>query len=301
MLSILFIIGCSENNHTLTAEEAEALRAESLSAFDIPMPVASGVLVEQNDRVAIDYSNTRDGYIIVLHSGKAASELRVVVKAPHDETYIYILRDGDIAEVIPLAEGDGEYTISVFEHVEGDQYRQILTLTVDVTLTEDHAPFIRPSQFVNYTRDSHLVGLAYDLTKDSKDTDEKITAIYTFVVDKFVYDYELAESVPSGYIPNLDDVLERRKGICFDYASLVTAMLRSQGIPAMLEIGYHGDEYHAWISVHCPENGWIENRFNYNGMDWAMRDPTVESGQKRAHASRQEAIDDDDYRVRFNY
>jgi len=302
-LAVATIAGCSRNNHIqeMSEEEAAALKAESLSNFDIPIPVASGVNVERCDRVTIDYSNTHDGYVIILHDNIVASELRVVVKAPHDETYIYILRDGGTAEVIPLAEGNGEYTISVFEHVEGDQYKQLNSITIDVTLAEDHAPFIRPSQFVNYNRDSHLVALAYDLTRDSENTDEKITAIYAFVVDNFVYDYELAESVPSGYLPNLDNVLDRRKGICFDYASLVTAMLRSQGIPAMLEIGYHGEEYHAWISVYCPENGWIENRFNHNGIDWAMRDPTVESGQKRAHATRQEALNDEEYRVRYNY
>ncbi len=29
----------------------------------------------------------------------------------------------------------------------------------------------------------------------------------------------------------------------------MTAMLRSQGIPTKLEIGYSGEAYHAWIST----------------------------------------------------
>ena len=35
-------------------------------------------------------------------------------------------------------------------------------------------------------------------------------------------------------------------------------MLRSQRIPAKLEIGYSGDIYHAWISVYIKDIGWID-------------------------------------------
>ena len=50
------------------------------------------------------------------------------------------------------------------------------------------------------------------------------------------------------------------KGICFDYAALMTAMLRSQGIPTKLEIGYSGEVYHAWISTYIDEIGWVDKR-----------------------------------------
>ena len=41
-------------------------------------------------------------------------------------------------------------------------------------------------------------------------------------------------------LPSVDETLKTKKGICFDYAALMTAMLRSQGIPTKLEIGYQG-------------------------------------------------------------
>ena len=299
------VVGCGGAN--LTPQEravrrnADVLYAETMAAFEIPMPFAPGVLVESNDKVSIDYSNTHEGYVIVRYKGSDEIILRVVVTAPHDEQYIYTLRDCGSDEVIPLAEGDGVYVVAVYENLEGDVFTKILSVTVDVAMGYEHAPFIRPNQFVDYSRASNLVILAYELTKNAESTDDKISAVYGFVADNFVYDYDLARSVPSGYLPNLDNVLDVKKGICFDYAALVTAMLRSQGIPTMLEIGYHGDEYHAWISVLCSDAGWIENRFHHNGVDWSMLDPTLESGARRAHVTRQEAIDDDEYRVRFNY
>ena len=63
------------------------------------------------------------------------------------------------------------------------------------------------------------------------------------------YDTKKAKTVQSGYLPDLDKVLAKKKGICFDYAALMTGMLRSQGVPCKLVVGYAGSAYHAWISV----------------------------------------------------
>ena len=57
------------------------------------------------------------------------------------------------------------------------------------------------------------------------------------MVNNITYDTELAETVKSGYLPVLDKVLESKKGICFDYAALMTGMLRSQSVPCKLVVG----------------------------------------------------------------
>lgn len=53
------------------------------------------------------------------------------------------------------------------------------------------------------------------------------------MVDNVSYDndktYNLKQA--TGYVPNPDKTLTSKKGICFDYASLGAAMLRSVGIP----------------------------------------------------------------------
>ena len=64
------------------------------------------------------------------------------------------------------------------------------------------------------------------------------------------------------------------KGICFDYASLMAALLRSQGIPTKLVVGYSGDAYHAWISVYLDEIGWVDKIIEFDGKSWSLIDPT---------------------------
>ena len=79
---------------------------------------------------------------------------------------------------------------------------------------------------------------------------EVVEKIYDFVIGDVKYDKEKADNVKSGYLPDVDETLETKKGICFDYASLMTTMFRSQGIPTKLEIGYTQELKHAWISTY---------------------------------------------------
>ena len=75
---------------------------------------------------------------------------------------------------------------------------------------------------------------------------------------------------------------EEKKGICFDYAALMTAMLRSQEIPCKLVVGYAGNVYHAWISVWTAENGWIDGAIFFDGQVWTRMDPTFASSGGRS-------------------
>ena len=53
----------------------------------------------------------------------------------------------------------------------------------------------------------------------------------------------------SGYVPDLDAMLEKKMGICFDFAALMGALLRSQGIPTQMVMGYADITYHAWNNI----------------------------------------------------
>ena len=51
--------------------------------------------------------------------------------------------------------------------------------------------------------------------------------IYTFVADYLTYDDQKAAEANEKYIlPDLNELLKVKKGICFDYAALMVAMLR---------------------------------------------------------------------------
>jgi transglutaminase-like putative cysteine protease len=68
----------------------------------------------------------------------------------------------------------------------------------------------------------------------------------------------------------LAEVMEQRRGVCQDFAHLEIAALRAMGLAARYISGYirtyhtdspdliGSDASHAWISVFCPEFGWID-------------------------------------------
>ncbi|MBB6093611.1 transglutaminase-like putative cysteine protease [Povalibacter uvarum] len=70
---------------------------------------------------------------------------------------------------------------------------------------------------------------------------------------------------------SLLEVLDKKRGVCQDYAHLMIACLRSRGLAARYVSGYlrtvppagqkalvGADASHAWVSVWCPLAGWVE-------------------------------------------
>ncbi len=87
----------------------------------------------------------------------------------------------------------------------------------------------------------------------------------------------MAETVQVDYIPDPDNTMASKTGICLDYSSLMVAMLRSQQIPTRMEIGYAGTAYHAWLSAYIKDVGWVNGVVEFDGKDWSMMDPTFAS------------------------
>ncbi len=253
-------------------------------AFVLPAPlplpptaVASGTLVEiaAGDEARIDYSNTKDGYVMAQYTASTELRLKAQVKGP-STTYTFNLSPGQWA-AFPLADGNGSYQVSILKNVTGNQYAKVLSLTTEVTLDNEFAPFLRSNQFVDFDAAPITAALAQQLCSGKNELD-KVTAVYDFVVKKMRYDNQLAATVQSGYLPDLDAVLQKMTGICFDYAALMTGMLRSQGVPCKLVVGYAGTVYHAWIHVWTESTGWVEGVIFFDGTSWKRMDPTFASG-----------------------
>jgi hypothetical protein len=264
----------------------------------ILVPEASGMAVEENDQAIIDFSNKQDGYIMAKFLEVTDMKAKILITVPDGTVYQYTLRPDRGFEAFPLSGGNGSYEVGVFKQIEGTRYAMVLSTTLDVTLSNEFAPFLRPNQYVNFHQDCDVVRKAAELVAGRSTFMEKVGEIYHFVISNLTYDVELAETVQVDYLPEVDKVLERRKGICFDFASLMAAMLRSQGIPTKLMIGYTGDVYHAWISVFSEEDGWLDDVIQFNGHAWRLMDPTfAASGSTEAVA--QYIGDGENYVVKF--
>ncbi len=241
------------------------------------MPEASGTTVFSNTKAAIDASNAADGYVMIQYLEETTSNIKVIVTGPTGVVYYYNLAGDGSFEVFPLSDGNGSYLFQICKNVSGTSYSVSYSTTVQVELVDEFAPFLLPNQYVNYSADSLAVAKADELTAGIDSQLEQIQAVYSYVVTNLTYDSERAATVQSGYLPDIDDVLLQGKGICFDYAALMTAMLRSQGIPCKLVVGNAGTAYHAWISTYSETEGWMDGAIYFDGQDWKLMDPTFAS------------------------
>lgn len=281
-------------------EEAVAL-TESPAALpvDIAAPSAPGTRAKRNNKAIIDYSNIKDGYVMAQYTASTKKKLKVQVKGP-TTTYTYNITAGRW-ETFPLSDGNGSYQIVVYENMQGTKYATVLSQSCQVKLTDEFAPYLRPNQYVDYSAAPKTVALAAELTKNTTDPLKKVEAVYNYVVKNLTYDRKLAATVKSGYLPVLDNAIETKKGICFDYASLMTGMLRSQGVPCKLVVGYAGKAYHAWINVWTEDSGWVNGAIYFDGSVWHRMDPTFASSGKQSAFTMKYIGDGKNYSAKYFY
>lgn len=280
-------------------DEAVALSASPAAVNSLLTAEASGVYVKSNSEATIDYSNMTDGYVMVQYTASTTKRLKAQVKGP-STTYTYNLTPGKW-EVFPLSDGNGSYKITVYRNAYSNKYASVLSVTESVTLSDEFAPFLRPNQYVDYSVADNTVAKAAELTQGITDPLAMVEAVYDYVVGNLTYDSYKASTVKSGYLPVLDTTLAEKKGICFDYAALMTGMLRSQGVPCKLVVGYAGKAYHAWISVWTEDAGWVDGAIYFNGTSWQRLDPTFASSGKRSASIMDYIKNDSNYSTKYLY
>ena len=242
-------------------------------AINIIQNSVPGTVLYQSGGSAIDASNAKDGYVMVKQSGVTARLKVQIVK--DDKKYNYDLNNAGNYEAFPLQMGSGTYKIRIMQNKEGNKYFEIFSATIDVTL-DNFAPYLAPSQYVNYNAGSKVVRKSFDLCSGASTELEKLEIIYSWIIQNISYDTNKAETVQTGYLPNPDAILDAKTGICFDYAAVMAAMLRAQGIPAKLVIGTvsAADLNHAWNEVYLQGQGWVTVRIYFEGSKWERMDPT---------------------------
>lgn len=228
-------------------------------------PVASGSVVREAYGVTVDASNTDDGYVMIK-SGANDKGLKVNIAAG-EGSYYYNLDDDGNYITYPLQMGSGEYTIKIYENVEGTTYTPIAAFTFLVEMQEENSVFLYPSQYVDYESDSAVIAKSLELCRGLTTDAEKAKALYRFVAKKVKYDYAKAQTVERGYLPSPDDTLQTLSGICFDYAALLASLLRVQGIPASLVIGDMLPEgyLHAWNRAYI-DGSWVHMDATLDGQ-----------------------------------
>lgn len=292
----LLLGGCSGSSSASRKEHSGPPRD---STPKVLTPSADGVTVYQNDFASIDASNTSQGYVMVKYNG-TNEKVKLQITCPDQSCYTYLISDRGAYDTFPLTAGNGSYALQVLENVAGDTYTVSLAQSINVNIEDEFLPFLYPNQYVNFHTDSKAVSKGSDLAKDTYSDLDVVQNIYNYVIKNISYDTEKAQNVSYGYVPDIDDTLSSKKGICFDYAALMTSMLRSQNIPTKLEVGYSGDAYHAWISTYIDDKGWVDDIIQFNGDTWQIMDPTLAATNDSA-AVKKYVGDGSHYIVKYTY
>lgn len=240
--------------------------------------------IKRSNGSSIDASTVKDGYFSANYTGGGDKRIKVMVEKD-GQKYTYDLKNNGESEVYPLQLGNGQYRLRVLRNTTGTKYSVLNTFNVNVLMDNPHSPFLHSSQYVNYSEGSNVVRTAAELTKNAQTELEKVDIIYGYVVNAMKYDTHKARTVQSGYLPDVDMVVAAQKGICFDYAAVMAAMLRSIGIPTKLVTGYvaPNNGYHAWNEVYIEDMGWVKTgKLYFDGSKWTTMDPTFTSSAKNS-------------------
>ncbi|MDO4797532.1 MAG: transglutaminase-like domain-containing protein [Coriobacteriales bacterium] len=232
--------------------------------------------VTENDG-SIDTSSLSQG--VVMASAKSASRLKLLVTCG-EMSYNYDLPGDGTPITCPINMGDGSYTFAIMRNTGGNNYVETTSTTADVKLNSEFIPFTQPNMYCDYTEDSPCVAKARELTANAQNQGDAVKAVCNYITQNVSYDTDKAAQLSgtTGYVPNPDETLSSGKGICFDYASLGAAMLRSVGIPTKIVTGYVSPEdlYHAWIMVYI-DGSWTSAQFSVNPQSWSRVDLTFAS------------------------
>ena len=273
---LCFTTGCSEK----PSAASSAIPVENQKLRDntpkILSTEAAGTEILGNETICIDVSNANSGYIVLTYSG-ANEKVKFQILAPDEVTYTYLVTSYGKPIVYPLTGGNGTYLFSLLESVDAtkDLYAIAFSSEAEISISDEFLPYLTPNVYADFDASCEVVSKGEELAEECYCDLDVIENIYSYVTGNILYDEEKAQSVAYGYIPDPNETLASGKGICFDYASVMTSMLRSQRIPTKLEVGYAGEVYHAWISCYVDEIGWVDNIIEFNGETWSLMDPTL--------------------------
>lgn len=104
--------------------------------------------------------------------------------------------------------------------------------------------------------DTDTVKLANEICADCDTDEEKVKAIYSWMIHNFEYYYECEPIIQ--YF-NVKKTIKTQKGICYDFSHLFAALCRSQNISCYVVDGDKRDNFqyhHTWNRVYFDNSWW---------------------------------------------
>lgn len=200
-----------------------------------------------SDHQYIDLSEVENGVVIVQYPITNVRHKAMLEK--DGKTYYYDLTEKTVR--LPLQMGSGTYHFAVLINRSGSTYAYQYRTSFEVESIDESKVYLNDMIHVQYNYEDEAIQYLDDLLVEQMTVEEKVEVIHHDLVEKLRYDYDKFSTIKGAYLPDIDDTFESQSGICYDFASLFAAMLRSEGIPTKLIMGYRADTpvYHAWNEV----------------------------------------------------
>jgi hypothetical protein len=129
-------------------------------------------------------------------------------------------------------------------------------------LSDDHFDMLEPSKFARPSPELLSFMKIADLEKPAGDPLSALKTLQRGIYDSFDYEPGVTE-VNSP----IEVALEQRRGVCQDYAHIMTAVARVWGVPCRYVSGYlyhkgsrdrsAANATHAWVEAYLPSLGWV--------------------------------------------
>ena len=132
------------------------------------------------------------------------------------------------------------------------------------------APFHRESEFCYASPNISLDPALREYAQESFGAGTPLVAGAIDLMHRIHADFDYLPQATAFDTPALH-AFDLRHGVCQDFSQVMIGCLRALGLPARYVSGYlrndpppghprliGADASHAWVSVHCPQNGWID-------------------------------------------
>ncbi len=220
-------------------------------------------------RVNMNYPLTNDGPLAKTFTISLPPDLNnqhaVVTKLTPEPLNTRLDPDGNVL---------ADYRLKAGEHltVKTDIESEVKYLEYDTTKSKKLAniPAELVRQYTSSSRFWQTGGVVGEAAKKLNDPNapviDNVKAMYQFVVDRLTYN---KNKIQFNYRQGATKAFTNPTNVvCLEYADLLIAMLRSQGIPARMPIGYAysgglkntdsvADSLHAWVEAYVPGVGWM--------------------------------------------
>jgi transglutaminase-like putative cysteine protease len=224
-----------------------------LIIVSVLLVLTSAMSFAENNYYQLD--EAEQGVLIVTYPVSTGVKYKAMLQRGN-EKYYYDLTSNEVR--IPLQMGAGTYKLAVLRHRSGNTYAFKYETTFRVKEIIDTETYLDSTLNVNWAPSDIAIQRVSKLVTDDMSDEVKLETIHSFLAEKLTYDYTKFDKIKGAYLPDIDETYMSKEGICYDFASLLAAMLRSEGIQTKLVMGYRSDTtvYHAWNEVYI-DGQWL--------------------------------------------